>query len=304
MNPISRITGTLCVIVSASFGFSATLQAADPPAKPLKALLVLGGCCHDYAKQKDILKEGIEKRAHVQVDIIYTPDKTTRAAFEIYEKADWAKGYDVVIHDECSADIKDAETIQRILAPHAAGLAAVVLHCAMHSYRTEGWNTRPPAITPWFAMTGLPSTGHGPQQPIALTFLDKENPITKGMEDWTTVNEELYNNAAGKVLDTARPLVRGKQGNTETIVAWTNTYKDKGRVFGTTIGHNNTTVGDERYLNLVTRGLLWACDKLNDSYLKPAPQKAAAVKRMNFAAASLGNPAKAFPSSVKATKQF
>ena len=26
--------------------------------KPLKALLVLGGCCHDYAKQKDILAAG------------------------------------------------------------------------------------------------------------------------------------------------------------------------------------------------------------------------------------------------------
>ena len=31
--------------------------------KPIKALLILGGCCHDYAQQKDILKKGIEERA-------------------------------------------------------------------------------------------------------------------------------------------------------------------------------------------------------------------------------------------------
>jgi len=31
--------------------------AADGP-KPLKVWLVPGGCCHDYAKQKDILKPG------------------------------------------------------------------------------------------------------------------------------------------------------------------------------------------------------------------------------------------------------
>jgi len=41
-------------------------------------------------------------------------------------------------------------------------------------------------------------------------------------------------------------------------------------VFGTTLGHNNTTVGDAKYISLITRGLLWSVDKLNDAYLKPA----------------------------------
>ena len=35
--------------------------------------------------------------------------------------------------------------------------------------------------------------------------------ITKGMENWTTVKEELYNNITGNVLETAQPLARGKQ---------------------------------------------------------------------------------------------
>ena len=38
----------------------------------------------------------------------------------------------------------------------------------------------------------------------------------------------------------------------------------KTRVFSTTIGHNNATVEDARYLDLVARGLLWATGKLND----------------------------------------
>ena len=70
--------------------------------KPIKALLVIGGCCHDYAAQKDLLKKGIEERAHVEVTIAYDPDKTTRHLNPAYENADWAKGFDVVIHDECS----------------------------------------------------------------------------------------------------------------------------------------------------------------------------------------------------------
>ena len=60
------------------------------------------------------------------------------------------------------------------------------------------------------------------------------------------------------------------------MVVWVNDYQGT-RVFNTTIGHNNLTVGDDRYLNLVTRGLLWACGKLDDNYLKPGPKKSAAI---------------------------
>jgi hypothetical protein len=36
------------------------------------------------------------------------------------------------------------------------------------------------------------------------------------------------------------------------------------------LGHNNVTVGDDRYLDLVTRGLLWSVGKLDEAHLKPA----------------------------------
>jgi type 1 glutamine amidotransferase len=241
---------------------------AQAPTKPLKALLVIGGCCHDYAKQKDILKEGIEARAHVAVTVVYSPDTTTRARFEIYEKSDWAAGYDVVIHDECSSDVKDTAYVENILAAHRGGVPAVNLHCAMHSYRI--------ASDEWFQFTGIQSSRHDKQAPIEISFIDRSHPVCKSLENWSTVNEELYNNL--KVFDTARILARGKQDTGKSLddyaVVWTNQY-GKGRVFSTTLGHNNQTVADPRYLDLVTRGLLWSCDKLNEMYLKPAPKEAA-----------------------------
>ena len=92
------------------------------------------------------------------------------------------------------------------------------------------------------------------------------------MEDWTTINEEHYNNI--HIFDTAHALAHGKQtikrsnGNERTndfVVVWTNLYgPKKTRVFSTTIGHNNKTVSDPRYLDLVTRGVLWATGHLND----------------------------------------
>src|SRR6188508_512902 len=75
--------------------------------KPLRVLLITGGCCHDYAKQKDILKNGLEARANVTVDQIHSDSATTKPPLPIYGHADYAKGYDVVIHDECAADIND-----------------------------------------------------------------------------------------------------------------------------------------------------------------------------------------------------
>jgi type 1 glutamine amidotransferase len=253
-------------------------RAADAPAdRPIRALLVIGGGSHDYPKQKDILVEGISARANVVFQMAFDPAGVNNHANPVYDNPDWAKGFDVVVHDESVGQVKDLKLVERILKPHREGLPAVVLHSGNHAYRTEGW---PTAITPWFEFTGLQTTGHGPQFPISIHFLDTKDPITEGFTDWTTIKEELYNNAAGKLLDTAHALARGKQtvkGKTQdNIVVWTNLYNGKTRVFGTTLGHNNATVEDPRYLDLVTRGLLWSVDKLDAAHLKPAKATPAA----------------------------
>jgi putative membrane-bound dehydrogenase-like protein len=250
-------------------GWAPQTRADDAP-KPIRALLVLGGCCHDYSHQKDILTRGISRRAAVEWTVAYDPSTSVGHKNPVYDNPDWAKGFDVIVHDECTSGVNDMASVDTILKPHKEGLPGVVLHCAMHCYRTDGWNRK--IATPWMQFTGLISTGHGPQQPIAVSYLDPESPITKPLADWTTVNEELYNNAAGKLEPTAHALARGKQGRVETIVTWTNTYNGNTRVFGTTLGHNTATVADARYLDLVTRGLLWAVDKLDDRYLRDPSQ--------------------------------
>ena len=245
--------------------FALALSSPLYAAEPLKALLITGGCCHDYAKQHEVIAKGIQSRANVQVDVIWTDDKSTNPPLPVYDKADWAKGYDIIIHDECAASMNNKETLTRILDAHKT-IPSIQLHCAMHSFRT--------GEDRWFKRLGLQSNSHGPQEPIAITFVDKEHPITKTLADWTTIKEELYNNVN---LFDAHPLAMGKQtvknkdGSTkdvEYIVAWTN-EKAGARSFSTTIGHNTETVADARYLDLITRGLLWACDKLTPDYLTP-----------------------------------
>lgn len=250
--------------IALAFAGLALISPAQAETKPLKALLITGGCCHDYAAQKEILKKGIEARANIIVDQIHTDNNTTKPDLPIYSLPEYAKGYDVVIHDECAAGITDTKTIAGVLAPHKDGTPGVNLHCAMHSYRFGDF--KKPVETgadnaTWFEYLGLQSSGHGPQKPIDIIHVDKEHPITKTLADWTTGNEELYNNI--KVFETAHVLAKGKQGDQETVVTWTNDYKGT-KVFNTTIGHNNATIEDARYLELVTRGVLWACGKIDE----------------------------------------
>lgn len=246
--------------------------AASSPPKPIRALLVIGGGFHDYAAQKEILKKGLEARANLVVDICYTPAPggATKTRFDCYTNANWTAGYDVVIHDECSADVNDVPYIRNIVDAHKK-VPAVNLHCAMHCYRVGNPGEPVKELgTPhgmWFEFLGIQSSGHGPQEPISIEFAP--HPVTKGLTNWTTIKEELYNNV--RVFETATSLARGKQvlrgrdGQERTedkVVVWVNDFHGT-RVFNTTLGHNNATVADPRYLDLVTRGLLWSVDKLD-----------------------------------------
>lgn len=179
--------------------------------KPIRALLVLGGCCHDYNAQKDFLAKGIAERAHVEVVIALDKDTSTGHNGPCLREGRLGGRIRRGHHDECSSDVKDLAIIDRILEPHRQGLPAVLLHCGMHSYRSEGY---PKSVTPWFEFTGL-QMADGRQTPIHVNFSDPAHPIRTGLTDWTTVNEELYNNSEGKLLETATALACGSAGRIE-----------------------------------------------------------------------------------------
>ena len=240
-------------------GLMVEVSAAE--LRPLRALLVCGGCCHDYPVQKDVLKRGIEARARVIVDTVQQGGVSKESQIPLYANRDWAKGYDVVIHDECFGAVADTNWISHILAPHRAGLPGVNLHCAVHSYRAAPGDL-------WQEYLGLRSMKHGKATPILIRTVEKQHPIIRGLgwQDWLTGNEELYNNV--KVFPSATVLQRGVQGDDDCAITWVNRYGST-RVFSTSLGHFNETVSDERYLDLVTRGVLWACDRLDAQHLSP-----------------------------------
>lgn len=248
------------------------LAAAVPldliAAEPIHALLITGGCCHDYDTQKTLLTEGISARANVTWDILFEGGSVRTKAgrdhrMSIYEKPDWTKGYDVIVHDECFGDVTNAEFVNHIAKGHFDGVPAVMIHCAIHSYRKSSTDE-------WRKLLGVSSYYHDPERKFEVRNIQPEHPIMKGFpEIWRDpAPDELYRMA--KLWPNCVPLAKTIATNAvpDTTCIWVNTY-GKARVFGTTLGHANTTAGDGTYLDLVTRGLLWACNKLDDDG-KPA----------------------------------
>ena len=109
---------SLCFGMSHHCGFVQTVKAAA--VEPLKVLIVAGGCCHDYATQTKLLKNGIEERINASVEIIYNPDTSTEARFEIYESDLLKTVIKIVVGlveglDTISEMIKSGCTLQRVL---------------------------------------------------------------------------------------------------------------------------------------------------------------------------------------------
>ena len=224
---------------------------------PLRALLITGGCCHNYSFQAQQLTNAVGKLTPVEWTIVNEGGNGTRAEIGLYNNPDWAKGFDVVVHNECFADTTNEVYIQKITSAHKAGVPAVVIHCAMHTYRSA-------KIDDWREFLGVTSKRHDHQSKYPVKLVEPVHPILKGVStDWTTPMDELY--IIDKVWPNTKALatsVSERDKKTYPVV-WINQY-GKARVFGTTYGHSDEAWRDQNFLTIVSRGTLWAAGRLSD----------------------------------------
>jgi uncharacterized protein len=249
--PIWTVLSTSLLLTTAGF--------AEPEAKeesqPLKALLVTGGCCHDYAFQSKALTLSSAAAANIEWTVVHEGGDGTKARIKLYDDPQWSKDYDVVVHNECFADTKDPEYIRKILAGHENGTPAVVIHCAMHTYRAAEFDD-------WREFLGVTSRHHEHQSKYPVHTVKADHPVMKGVpENWVTPMDELY--IIEKVWPKTVVLAtsRSEKSKASQPVIWTNEFHGT-RVFGTTYGHTNDTFSDQVFLDLLTRGILWSAKRL------------------------------------------
>lgn len=147
--------------------------------------------------------------------------------------------------------------IRQITGAHQAGVPAVVIHCAMHTYRAAD-------LDDWREFLGVTSRRHDHQSRYAVKKVAPEHPIVKGIpDDWKTPMDELY--LIDKLWPNAKALatsVSERDGKAHPVM-WINQY-GKARVFGTTYGHSDDTFRDGVFLDYVSRGVLWAAGRLKE----------------------------------------
>ena len=243
----------LCLLSALVLCATFPSRAADPD---VNILLITSGCCHDYDFQTKAMQLAFKERG-VNADwtVVNEGGTGTKAQIDFYKNADWAKGFDLVIHNECFANTVDEKYIRSITGPHKAGVNAVVIHCAMHTYRAA-------KIDDWREFLGVTSKRHDHQSNYAIKAVAKDHPIMKGFpdghksaKDELYIIEKLWPNTT--VLATSKSEKDGK----DHAVFWTNNY-GKARVFGTTYGHSNATFEDKVFLDTLTSGAMWAAGKL------------------------------------------
>ena len=255
---------TLCAFSVAALGQGALGQgtaadrqsesqaAAANKREPLKILLITSGCCHDYDFQTKSMQLALKNRGVEALwDVVNEGGSGTDAQIDLYKDPKWAEGYDVVIHNECFASTADPDYIRGITGAHHAGTGAVVIHCAMHTYRAA-------TIDDWREFLGVTSRRHEHQSRYKVDVVAKDHPIMVDFPDGhVTALDELY--VIEKVWPNAEVLATSTSEKTGEVhpVFWTNLY-GQGRVFGTTYGHSNETFQDEAFLGALTRGTLWA----------------------------------------------
>jgi type 1 glutamine amidotransferase/mono/diheme cytochrome c family protein len=258
---------------------AAAQTPAAPAPPPLKVLLVAGGCSHDYGTRVKILVQGIRERIVRPMEWVVRLEGVgeSDSRIPLFESSEWAKGYDLVVHDHCFPRVHDPAYIDRVLAPHRAGTPAVLIHGTMLSFRTGDQR--------WFEFTGATIRGHEPERPVRVEPLPAADPILKGFQPWLIAREELYRvdslaPGASALLE-ARALppasfptsdLRPLASAPKHPVTWTHRFGPAGaRVFASTLGNASAILADPVSLDGLARGVLWSLGIPEEGALRTVP---------------------------------
>ena len=256
---LALIASVLAVSAAGQQGGGTSPQSSTQAPRPLRALYVTGGGFHDFVAQETILPPGLAERVRIEWTVDHTAGKSTETLIDRHKNTDWTKAFDVVVYNMSFSNVVDVAWIERLAGAHRdSGVAAVILHGAVHSYRRSESKA-------WGELMGAFSMRHDRQRPLTVEVVAPNHPIMRGFPNrWETINEELYE--LEKTWPGMTPLAQAHSVESQKPhpLVWTNTH-GKARVFVTSMGHNNEMMSNPVYLDLVSRGLLWSVGKLTDN---------------------------------------
>ena len=276
---LNRVLSFLLLLAISSF-FLTEIKAGNPPAKKIYKVLIIDGQ-NNHRNMADgtvMMKKFLEETGMFTADVATTPKKGEN--MESF-KPDFSK-YDVVLSNYNGDSWPEATNIAfEKFVKNGGGL--VVVHAADNSFPKwlaynkmigiGGWEGRNEKSGPYlyFDQTkgkmvkdttkGIGGS-HGHQHEFVVTTRDASHPIMKGLPaEWLHQKDELYDRLRGPaenvtVLATAySPVEQRGSGRIEPMLM-TLQY-GKGRIFHTTLGHENYSQKCVGFITTLQRGTEW-----------------------------------------------
>jgi len=248
------------------------MQPSAFAAEKIKALIIDGQNNHKWQQTTPILKAALESSGLFTVDVATSPAaKQDMSGF----KPDFAK-YGVIVSnyngDDWSADTKKA-----FEAYVSGGGGFVSVHAADNSFPKWAEYNKMIAVGGWGGRTAKSGPilrwrddkqvtdaegGHG-QHGKYFSFLvearNTQHPIMQGLpQKWLHARDELYSTLCGPaenatILATAQSDTTHQNEPMLLVISY-----GKGRVFHTTLGHDEESMKDVGFVTTLNRGAEWA----------------------------------------------
>jgi len=221
---------------------TAAVLAMGPAADGLAAekikVLLLGGRGHDWRGFHEVISKVLEKTGEFELTLSAELDDL---------KAENISKYDVVLFYGSGGNFTDPAQEQGLKQFVENGGGVVGVHATDAFKKSDVY---------WHMLGGR-FTGHGGGT-FPIIILDRNHPITKGLENFE-ITDETYRNA---IHPKARlhDLVRMDRGQEKQSMAWVQQY-GKGRVFNTTLGHGRPAWENPSLQKMIVRGLYWAAGR-------------------------------------------
>lgn len=233
----------------------ASAGAADD--KPVRALFVLvGDGGHNVEVNVPPLLKTIDKVGGIEVKLLAPPKGKPGDGAHLVKLADLKRGdHDVLVFNTVFGKLDPAaEKAVQAFVEEGGGLVGI------HGVTASFGGSKA-----WFNLMGGRFAGHAPgTYDLLIDIVDREHPITAGVEPFTVRDEEYtYKFADVKRHVLAkfreRPAKTSEKNNNNDIL-WT-IESGKGRVFHSGLGHDAKAWSNPAFQKLIIQGIHWSAGK-------------------------------------------
>lgn len=264
----------ICALALVLTAIPVAAQSAETKSK-IKLLLIDGQNNHAWAKTTPLIKAALEESGLFAIDVATTPPKGQKLD---EFKPDFSK-YQVVVSNYNGDEWPEA-TKKAFEAFVAGGGGFVPVHAANNAFANWAEYNKMIGVGGWGGRKALPMLrfrdgkvvvdntpggrgSHGKKHEFAVETRKADHPIVAGLPaKWMHTADELYGTLGGPaenvtVLATAFSAKEtGGTGENEPMLM-TIDY-GKGRVFHTTLGHDETSMKCVGFVVTLCRGTEWA----------------------------------------------